>query len=137
MFDRLSKLSESDLKEVPCKECGKPSKRRVSKANHKFAHASTQTRGAAPPSTGTSDDWDYDKVIGRDAEQKWKLIEERTAHKRKVLRDNPGSSGDDLQRTPDGDYRVMKQEQRTAIEEARAVGSAAIKAGTMGEGGDP
>ena len=73
----------------------------------------------APPNTGTSDDWKFDKVIGRDAEAKHKVIQDRQAHKRSILKDNPGSTGHDLSRTHDGTYSVMKPEQRKVVETAR------------------
>ena len=127
-FDRLSKMSESGLREVPCAECKQPAIRAISIVNHTFAHGANQVRGAAPPNTGTSDDWNYDKAIGRDAEQKWRLIDARTKHKKDILKATPGATGDDLSRTHDGTYRVMPQGERVAAETGRAVGIAAIQA---------
>ncbi len=133
-FDRLSKMSESDIKEVPCKECRQPARRTVSAVNHTFRHGASQTNGIAPSNTGTSDDWNYDKVIGRDAEQKWRVIEQRQAEKNRVLRNTPGATSADLRKTKEG-YEVMPSQERQAIETARAVGSAAIKSGSVGDGG--
>jgi len=70
-----------------------------------------------------------DRVIGRDAEQRWKTIESRQARKRQIIRDNPGVSGWDLSRTPDGqDYRVMKPEERRAADAATSLHDKATKA---------
>lgn len=121
-FDRLSKMSDSQLRQVPCKSCGAESFREVSAANHTFSHGDRFVRGAAPPNTGTSDDWNYDRIIGRDAEQKWKLFQDRVKHKQDILRQNPGAEGADLSRTMDGSYRVMDKAERTTVEQARAVG---------------
>lgn len=118
IFERLKKMSESDDPH-PCPECQVPAGKIPSVANHKFSHPASQTRGMAPPSTGTSDDFNYDKVIGRDAEKKHKVIQDRQAHKRSIIRDNPGATGHDLSRTHDGTYAVMKPEQRRVVETAR------------------
>ena len=55
-------------------------------------------------------------------------IAERQALKRKVIRDNPGATGFDLSKTHDGDYRVMKPEERRAAETARGVHRKAMDA---------
>jgi hypothetical protein len=67
-------------------------------------------------------------VIGRDAERKWQAISERQKHKRGVITSNPGSTGFDLSRTHDGDYRVMAPEERRAAETARRVHRTAMTA---------
>jgi putative FmdB family regulatory protein len=122
-FDRLRKMSESDAPQ-PCIECGTDARKLVSAANHAFVHGAGQTRGMAPPNTGTSDDWNYDKVIGRDAARRWEGFAQRQDRKRQVLRDNPGTTGYDLSRNPDGSYRVMRPDERAASEAGRSVGSA-------------
>lgn len=121
-FDKLRKMSESDAPQ-PCLECGVNARKLVSVVNHAFVHPASQTRGMAPPNTGTSDDWNYDKAIGRDAAQKWELIRQRVDHKRKVISDNPGTTGYDLSRKHDGTYRVMRPEERAASEAGRAIGA--------------
>lgn len=121
-FERLRKISDSDAPQN-CIECGTPSKKLVSVAAFAFSHPASQTRGLAPPNTGTSDDWNYDKVIGRDAARRWEHIGQRIERKRDVLRHNPGATGDDLSRNPDGSYRVMKPEERAAAETGRAIGA--------------
>lgn len=121
-FDKLRKMSESDAPQA-CLECGVAARKLVSVVNHAFVHPASQTRGMAPPNTGTSDDWNYDKAIGRDAAQKWELIRQRVDHKRKVIADNPGSTGYDLSRKNDGTYRVMRPEERAASEAGRAIGA--------------
>ncbi len=121
-FDRLRKMSESDASQ-DCLDCGKPTRKLVTAANHAFVHPASQTRGMAPPSTGTSDDWNYDKAIGRDAAQKWGLIKDRVDHKKQVIAETPGASGYDLTRKQDGTYRVMRPEERAASEAGRAIGA--------------
>lgn len=110
---------------IPCAECKDPMRKLVSAASFKFAHSEKQVRGAAPPNTGTSDDWDYDKAIGRDAEKKWGVIEKRGAEKDRVIRNEKGN-GLDLKRnqlvpTVEGGYRPIKEEERIRVNEGRKI----------------
>lgn len=126
-FDRLRKMSESDAPQ-PCLECGSDTRKLVSTVNHAFVHPASQTRGLAPPNTGTSDDYNYDKVIGRDAARRWENIRQRVERKKQVIKENPGSTGDDLSRNHDGTYRVMSRQERSASEAGRAIGAEVQKA---------
>lgn len=120
-FEKMKGMAGSESPEA-CPECKTPdAKKQITAVNFAFTFPASQTKGMAPPNTGTSHDWNFDKVIGRDAEQKHKLIQERQAHKRDVIRDNPGATGHDLSRTHDNTYRVMKPEERRASEAGRAV----------------
>ena len=117
-FELLRKLSQVD-DPTPCPECGRDVKKIMSPTNHSFAH--NPVGGPRPQNTGVySIDYNADRVIGRDAEQKWSVINQRQALKRRVLADNPGATGYDLSRTHDGNYRVMKPEERRLSEAARA-----------------
>jgi putative FmdB family regulatory protein len=121
-FDRLRKMSESDMPQ-PCLECGTTARKLVSAANHAFVHPASQTRGMSPPSTGTSDDYNFDKVIGRDAARRWEHIGDRIDRKKQVIKENPGATGYDLSRNHDGSYRVMGQQERASSEAGRAIGA--------------
>lgn len=84
------------------------------------------TSGVAPQNTGLSSvDMSYDRVIAQDAAQKWEIHEKRAAMKRQVLRENPNATKQDLSKTPDGGYRVMKPEERKASEAARVIDAVA------------
>ena len=126
-FEKMRKLSESN-DPTSCPSCGVAEARRlISAVNHSFAH--TPVGGPRPQNTGVhSIDYSYDQVIGRDAEAKWKAISERQKHKVDVIKSNPGSTGFDLSRTHDGDYRVMAPSERQAAETARKVHSSAMAA---------
>jgi putative FmdB family regulatory protein len=126
-FEQMRKLSESDAP-MKCPDCSSwETQKLVSVVNHTFAHK--PVNGPVPQNTGVhSIDYNADRVIGRDAEQKWALISERQKHKREVIKSNPGSSGHDLSRTHEGDYRVMKPEERKAVETARSLHNDAMKA---------
>jgi hypothetical protein len=129
-------MSESDSPQ-DCVECGTPARKMVTAAAFTFNHPASQTRGMAPPSTGTSDDWNYDKAIGRDAARRWEHIGQRIDRKRQVIADNPGSTGYDLSRNPDGSYRVMQPAERAQSEAGRALGAEvqkAIQAEKKGDG---
>ena len=122
-FDKLFKRV-SEVKEIECKSCGAPAKRQVTAAAFKFAH-STGLRGALPPNTGTSDDWNFDKAVGRDSENKWRQIERRNTGKDSVIRDER-KAGRVISRNHlvpkmdgSGEYRVMSEGERTSVNEKR------------------
>ena len=110
----------------PCPECDQEAPKQVSAAAFTFAHK--PVGGPRPQNTGVhSIDYNYDRVIGRDAEQRWKTIEARQSRKRQLMRDNK-VTGHDLARSPGGrDYHVMKPEERKASETARNLHNKALK----------
>lgn len=126
-FEKMKAMSKFDEPEA-CPECAAPNaKKLVSATNFTFAHQ--VVGGPRPQNTGVhSIDYNADRVIGRDAEQRWRTISERQKHKREVIQSNPGATGFDLSRTHDGDYRVMKPEERRAAETARSVHRTAMNA---------
>lgn len=118
-FELLRKLSEH-LQPAVCPECGQTIGKIMSPTNHSFAHQ--PVGGPRPQNTGVySIDYNADRVIGRDAAQRWEAISQRQADKRRLLADNPGKTGHDLSRNEDGSYRVMKPEERRAVETARTI----------------
>lgn len=102
-FEKVAKSSERE--QQPCISCDGMAEIKMS---GDFSYSFNQTvQGVAPPNTGVSAyDHMVDRVIGKDAEQSWKAIDERNERKREVLRDNPETTAKDLSRTPDGDYEV-------------------------------
>ncbi len=110
---------------IPCPECSTDMKKQVSAANHRFVHPASQTRGMAPPNTGTSDDWKMDKAIGRDAEKKWGIIEKRGTVKDTAIRDarKEGLAVNRSQLVPkldgSGEYRVIKEKERVKANQNR------------------
>jgi len=85
--------------------------------------------GPVPQNTGISSlDAHIDRTIGASAEQGWDEHGKRVSDKKKVLGDNPDATGHDLSRTPDGDWRVMKPEERKAAEAGRRIDSLAMSA---------
>lgn len=123
-FEVLMKYSESNTH--PCKGCGEAAPKQVTAANFTFAHKPT---GPVPQNTGVhSIDYSYDTVIGRDAAQKWKVVEERQKEKHKVMTEN-NVSGFDLKKDPKtGTYSTLKPEERKASESARTLHSQALGA---------
>jgi len=110
---------------IPCEGCAQPMKKLLSAANFAFVFPKSQTRGIDPPSTGTSADWNCDKAIGRDAEEKWKKIELRNSDKDAVIRDERKAgklvTRDQLVHKEDGsgEYRVIKEPERIRVNENR------------------
>lgn len=115
-FERHLPISKFDSVQA-CPECATDARKLMSAASFTFAHKPT---GPVPQNTGVhAIDYGYDTVIGRSAEHGKKVAQDRQAYKRKVIRDNPGATGKDLRRTPDGDYVVMKPAERKASEAGR------------------
>lgn len=115
----MRKLSDSDAPQA-CPECAFQARKIVSVVNHSFAH--TVVGGPRPQNTGVHKiDYNYDMTIGMDSAQRWADISARQAHKRDVIRKNPGATGFDLSKTHEGDYRVMKPEERQAAEKGRKI----------------
>lgn len=126
-FEKMRKMADSD-NPIGCPECAAGETRKmVTAANHTFAH--TPVGGPRPQNTGVhSIDYSADQVIGRASEAAWKTIGERQKHKKGVLSSNPGATGHDLSRTHEGDYRIMKPEERKASETGRALHKQAMQA---------
>ncbi len=123
-FEELYR-SISENKEHPC-SCGGKGVRQVTSASFAFKHSQSQLNGAMPPNTGTSDDWNYDKAIGRDASQKWEKIHENNSKKEKMIREKRkegvGITSQHLVKTRGGEgYRVMSESERKAINERRGL----------------
>jgi putative FmdB family regulatory protein len=121
LWPRISTAKDT----IPCGECGEDMKKLVSLTNHAFKHPESQTRGALPPNTGTSDDHNFDKAIGRDAEQKWKAVEKRDEVKDRTIRherqEGRGVTRDHLVPKLDGsgEYRVITEDERVRTNAAR------------------
>ena len=137
-FERLFKSISTADNAAPCPECGEPSRKLVSAVNHTFKHPESQKRGPLPPSTGTSDDWNYDKAIGDDAAKKWAAIDERKGRKETVLQDaaqdGVGAGMDHLVRTRGegqgaGDYRVIGDQERQVVNARRTLAAEVAKTG--------
>ena len=122
-FDKLKPLSKVDDPES-CPECKVPdAKKLLSVVNHSFAHK--VVGGPRPQNTGVhSIDYNADRTIGRDAEQRWKTIGERDKRKDEVIRDarrsGLGVNREQLVRTEGNDYRVITEPERAAANEGRA-----------------
>lgn len=121
-FEKLKSMSRSDEPQ-PCVDCGAETRKLVSVANHAFAHK--VVGGPRPQNTGVhAIDYNVDQVIGRDAEQKWKVIGERDKRKTDVIREERKAgrlvSRDQLVRTADNDYRTITEPERIAANEGRA-----------------
>lgn len=120
-FEKLFKRV-TDVKTLPCPTCGSDAKKMMSASNFSFTHPQSQLNGMAPPSTGTSDDWNFDKAIGRDAEAKWKNIEKRDAAKTDHIRQEH-KAGKVISRNhlvaKEGGYRTITEKERTVVNERR------------------
>ena len=132
-FEKLYRRM-SDDKEHPCVECGGVGARQVTAAAFAFKHPQRQLNGALPPNTGTSDDFNFDKAIGRDAEKKWGKIHENNARKDKMVADaakeGRGISREHLVRKREGGYREVGEGERKYINQNREAAHAVSQAAT-------
>lgn len=72
-----------------------------------------------PTTTGFSGmDYNADRAIGEYSTRKWGEIRERQKLKEDIIQAT-GATGFDLSKTPDGNYRVMTPEERSASERSR------------------
>ena len=121
-FEKLFKRV-TDVKTLPCPTCGKEAKKMMSASNFAFAHSQSQLNGINPPNTGTSDDWNFDKAIGRDAERKWKDVEKRDAVKTDHIRQEHKAgrviSRNHLIPKEEGGYRTMSENERVGVNQQR------------------
>ena len=131
-FEKLYK-AVSDVGEIDC-ECGASAKKQMSAVSFSFSHV--PVGGPRPQNTGVhSIDYNMDQVIGRDAEMRWKAIEERKAHKEKVSREHhkEGGQAHGMQHvvrdgSVDGGYRTMQEPERQYINERRVASAEVAKA---------
>ena len=123
-FEKLFR-SVSTNPEGPCSACGKPAQKLVSAASFQFAH--TPVGGPRPQNTGVHAlDYNADRIIGRDAEMRWKAVEERKALKEKVAREHHREGGkafgmDHIVRdsSSEGGYRTMRENERQYVNDHR------------------
>ena len=121
-FEKLFKRV-TDVRTLECPSCGNDAKKMVSASNFSFTHPQSQLNGMAPPNTGTSDDWNFDKAIGRDAEKKWADVEKRdavkTAHIRQERKEGRVISRNHLIPKGDGSYRTIGEKERVQVNQRR------------------
>jgi len=116
--EKLWKRVSTAKPTIPCEVCGTDMRKCVTSANFAFKHPASQTRGTLPPNTGTSDDHNFDKAIGRDAEMKWKQVEQRDSEKSRSIRhareEGQAVTRDHLVPRMDGsgEYRVITEPER-------------------------
>lgn len=85
-------------------------------------HFKKEVTGPVPQNTGIHDlDTHIDRVIGQSAAQGREVIRDRHRTKQQILDDNPGLTGADLSRNPDGSYRVLRPEERAAHRRAQNI----------------
>ena len=109
-FDGHAKLVDRD-KSKKCPSCNTEAPPVVpSQVQGHFNHDVT---GPGPQNTGIQGlDAHIDRVIGQSAKQGREVIDQRVREKKEMLANNPGITGHDLSRNPDGSYRVMTPEER-------------------------
>lgn len=123
-FDGRASLADRE-KPKKCPACGEQAPLAVpSQVQGHFTH---QVTGPVPQNTGIHDlDTHIDRVIGQSARQGYEVIHQRVQDKKEVLASNPGASGHDLSRNPDGSYRVLKPEERGVHERSQNIHSTAM-----------
>jgi putative FmdB family regulatory protein len=91
-------------------------------------HFDAKTSGLTPQNTGVSGiDYEVDKIIANDAEEKWDQINARDESKRRILRDYPDTTKEDLSREPDGSYSVMPKDIKKDADRIRTINNVAMQ----------
>ena len=111
-FEKMVRISEKDS--VLC-DCGNKAQSIIS-GNFGMT-ADYQTSGIVPQNTGSNLDYEFDRIIAKDSQEKWEIIDKRNAYKREVLRKNPNALREDLIRTIDGDYTITTPDKKKAFKE--------------------
>lgn len=114
------------MQSIPCKSCGEDAPRNIpTQVGGVF---NQKTDGLPQPqNTGVSQiDVVADRAIGESAKKGWAHVRNRVTRKRQILRDNPDKGGKDLSRTPDGDYRILDQDERGVHDRANAINNKAM-----------
>jgi|13_taG_2_1085334.scaffolds.fasta_scaffold04732_2 putative FmdB family regulatory protein len=122
-FEEMRSLSARET--CPCISCEGEAKKQVSSGNFTFQHKPT---GAVPQNTGVASiDYDFDKTIGRDAEQKWKTIDQRRSDKVAFIeRERRKGNQIDMAhvtKTPDGGFRALSNPEIQKANENRNIAS--------------
>ncbi len=118
-FEELRPASKRE--ECPCPSCSIMAKKLISSGSFQFQHKPT---GPIPQNTGVASvDYNYDKVIGRDAAQKWEKIEERRSQKLRFLEEqkrNGNAVGmDQITPTLEGGFRTLTNSEISEVNENR------------------
>lgn len=87
---------------------------------------SFQTDGTIKPhNTGYSGiDTDYDRIIGKDAEEKWKICKEREKIKEKIIKENKITKHNLT--VVDGEYKIISDEESDKIRRIRGFNNSVI-----------
>lgn len=120
VFEKMTSAKSSEALK-PCPSCGGSCAKKFSPGSgHVFDNNLTH-EGLVPQNTGVSSlDVDFDRIVGRDAEARYKVYEEREERRRDVLRHHPEATKRDLSLTSDGDYRVMTSDEKVSTRNTRA-----------------
>lgn len=104
-----------------CPACGEIADRIPPKTVGYTFQPTPTAEGPIPQNTGVSSyDYEVDRIVGAEAEQRWSAVEQREALKRSVMRDAPGATKQDLSALPDGSYRVMSSGEKRTTRNTRA-----------------
>lgn len=106
------------VSEAKCPDCGEGAVRDLPRTVG--VTTSVVADGLKAPMTGLSaHDYEFDRVVGADAKAKWERISDRQKDKIRVIQ-REGVTGFDLSKRPNGEYGVMRPEERAASERTRA-----------------
>lgn len=103
-FEALVRKKE-DAAEQECPACGEAAAKEFGSGFLGFMFGSGQT----PGNTGVDSlDSKIDKLVGRDADERWEEVKDRESHKRSVRKDRGKRA---LKKNPDGSYDSMEEEE--------------------------
>jgi len=127
-FEKILPMGKNKAHEC---ECGAEAEGIPSAFGFAFSHK--PVNGPVPQNTGVHGiDYNFDQVIGRDAAEKWKVVEERNKAKDQAARDAAKDGKliekrDQLVKTGEG-YRPITEPERVRVNENRTIAHEVSKA---------
>ncbi|MEL7340919.1 MAG: FmdB family zinc ribbon protein [Bacteroidota bacterium] len=116
LFEKVVRVENREQKQK-C-SCGEMAEFVASESSYQF-HTDLKP-GLTPQNTGVSQlDREADRIIGRDSEKSWAIINRRTQAKEEIMEAYGLNSKLALARTPDGDYEPMTSPELRAVSAAR------------------
>ena len=123
-FDR--RVSRTKKEALPnCFSCGSEVQQEMPEGVNFTINQSVT--GPVPQNSGFSSiDANVDRVIGKDAEEKWKVVDDRNVGKREAIHRAEAQEGTKISRNPDGSYRVMDEVETEVSERVQLFNNVAM-----------
>lgn len=106
---KFEDLVDEDQESIECKSCGAEAEKSISGFGFQFDSGKMEDGTIGVDSV----DNDVDKVIGRDADERWERVKDRESKKRKVARKRADDEDAPVKRDPEGkEYDVIPEDEQ-------------------------